>query len=108
MQVEAAGEAARRAERPEKRGVVVGFLAGQESVLARTGGCVDARQGRCGLSPTRDADRRPRLQIPNQGAAGRDTADGASPGRAQGSPAAGTRPRDFRSAQRGLRLCLGP
>jgi LysR family hca operon transcriptional activator len=30
LQVEAAGEAARRTERPEKPGFVVGFLAGQE------------------------------------------------------------------------------
>ena len=32
LQVEAAGEAARRAEQPEKPGFVVGFLAGQEVV----------------------------------------------------------------------------
>ena len=32
MQIEAAGEAARRAEQPEKPGFVVGFLAGQEVV----------------------------------------------------------------------------
>jgi len=89
LQIEAAAEAARRAERPPKPAFVAGFLIGQEvawlpetlrilreeavrhrdhdlqSVFARARGRADARADGCGISAARAVDDGPRVQIPD-------------------------------------------
>ena len=93
LQVEAAGEAARRAAQSDKAAFVIGFLAGPGTGMAaggaahparRTarrrnhawpanlaGACrrPDARQGRRGVSPPRSTGARSRFQVSGQGTA---------------------------------------
>ena len=125
LQVEAAGEAARRAAQPEKRAFVIGFLAGQELVwlpealrilrdeqpdieitLASQSSPELAgalMRGKVDVAFLRREKDAPGIvvQAPDQGAAGRGAAGRPSPRRAENSAYPGPRRRDLHLADAG-------